>query len=242
MSHALPLPVQQLAARSLFQLRLGSESGAAVVGVGVFISRGVAVTADHNFPQEAQRGARVYGRVIDLSGRVTELTFTLAVRDRLQDAALLQCEDDAYAHFLEPHTGDADELLSAHMALCSFQSAIHEQLPEFSLRLGIFHATCTKLSTHKTHALYQSQSWAGDSGASLLLHDGRLVGIHLAVVNDLEQLAEQEQSLDEAVAELATSVRSLIAGTSHGCIALLAAAFPSLPAPPVPPPPEGASA
>jgi hypothetical protein len=153
------------------------------------------------------------------------------VRDRQQDAALLQCEDEAYAHYLEPYTGDVEELVSAHMALYSFQSAIHEQLPEFSQRLGIFHATCSKLSTHKTHALYQSLSWAGDSGTSLLLHDGRLVGIHLAVVNDLEQLTEQEQSLDDAVTQLASSVRSLIAGTSHGCIALLAGAFPRMPPP-----------
>ncbi len=127
-------------------------------GVGVFFQHGFAVTADHNL-RDTPCDARVFGRVVDRAGVVTELTFRVAVRDRRKDVALLHCEDETYAHFLERHTGDADELVTAHMALCSFQSAIQEELPEFSHRIGVFHAQCSKLSTHKTHALYQSLSW-----------------------------------------------------------------------------------
>ncbi len=142
-SHVLPLSVQERAARSLFQLRLLPEQDAEIKGVGVFFQHGVAVTADHNLG-ETRRGVRVFGRVVDRAGVVTELTFRVAVRDSSMDVALLRCEDETYAHFLELHTGDADELVTAHMALCSFQSAIQEELPEFSHRIGVFHAQCSK--------------------------------------------------------------------------------------------------
>jgi len=119
------------------------------------------------------------------------------------------------------------------MALCSFQVALEADLgADFegtSCSLGVFRASLSKLSAHKTHALYQSLSWPGNSGASLLLHDGLLVGIHLALVNDLELTFDQEQSLEDYVDALASSVRQLVAGTSHGCVALLAHAFPEPP-------------
>lgn len=61
-----------------------------------------------------------------------------------------------------------------------------------------------------------------------LLHDGRLVGIHLSVVNDLKLLMKQDMSVEERTVELASSVNSLIEGASTGCVALLASAFPAV--------------
>ena len=228
-THVLPLRVRQRAARSLFQLRLNRDEGAAIVGVGVFFHLGYAVTADHNLAPDAPCGTRVFGRVIDCASAVTELTFNVVVRDKQRDVALLHCLEGKHTDFLEPITDDADCLVTGNMALCSFQCGIHEELPEFSHSMGVFHALCSKISTNKTHALYQSVSWPGDSGAALLLYDGLLVGIHLCVVNDLAELIDQEQSLDDTVSDLASSVRALIAGTSHGCVALLAGAFPKIP-------------
>ena len=57
--------------------------------------------------------------------------------------------------------------------------------------MGVFRASLSKLSAHKRRALSQPLSWPGVSGASLLLHEGLLVGIHLAVLNDLTLLLEQ---------------------------------------------------
>jgi hypothetical protein len=79
--------------------------------------------------------------------------------------------------------------------------------------------------------LYQSTSWAGDSGASLLLFDGQLVGIHLGIVNDLQRLKEQASTVRNRLDELASSVNSLIEGSSTGCLALLASALPEIPMP-----------
>ena len=53
------------------------------------------------------------------------------------------------------------------------------------------------LSAHQTHALFQPLSWPGDSGASLLLHEGLLVGIHLAVLNFLTLLFLEQKSIKD---------------------------------------------
>ena len=224
-THVLPVAVQQRAARCLFQLRLRGDSSC--VGVGVFFKAGLAVTACHNLA-DARVGATVFGRVINCDDTEVELEFLVAVRNEALDAALLTCTT-AYEHFLEPYTGAPAELTCSNIALCVFQSAIHEELPDFRHRFGVFYAVCTKLSANKTHVLYQSTSCAGDSGASLLLFDGELVGIHLGVVNDLQRLKEQALGVDDALAELASSVNALIDGQSQGCLALLASAFPEMP-------------
>jgi len=162
---------------------------------------------------------------------VTVLELKVVVRNASLDAALLRCRSDCPSFVSIRRLA---ELITAHMALCSFQVALEADLgADFegtSSSLGVFRASrLSKLSAHKTHALYQSLSWPGNSGASLLLHDGLLVGIHLALVNDLELTFDQEQSLEDNVDGLASSVRQLVAGTSHGCVALLAHAFPEPP-------------
>jgi len=225
-THVLPLSVQAHAARCLFQLRIVREECS--VGVGVFFETSRAVTASHNLGRVTVGGS-VYGRVIEQDDTETELQFVVAARDDALDAALLTCTIP-YPHFLKPYAGPPSELTGGHMALCAFQSAIQEELPEFKHRIGVFHALCCKLSTHNTHMVYQSTSWVGDSGASLLLLDGLLVGIHLGIVNDLQRLKEQALTGDDALADLASSVNALIDGQSSGCIALLASAFPTVPA------------
>lgn len=224
-THVLPVAVQQHAARCLFQMRLHGDGSS--VGVGVFFKSGLAVTACHNLAN-VRVGAAVFGRVINCDDTEVELVFSVAVRNEALDAALLTCTT-AYEHFLEPYTGVPAELICCNMALCAFQTAIQEELPEFKQRIGVFYALCSKLSANNTHMVYQSTSWAGDSGASLLLFDGQLVGIHLGIVNDLQRLKEQVLGADDVLAELASSVNALIDGQSQGCIALLASAFPDMP-------------
>jgi len=63
--------------------------------------------------------------------------------------------------------------------------------------MGFFRASLSMLSAHQTHALFQLLSWPGDSGASLLLHEGLLVGIHLAVLNFLTLLFLEQKSIKD---------------------------------------------
>jgi hypothetical protein len=152
-THLLPVSIQQLAARCLFQLRLTRDGSC--VGVGVLFKRQLAVTAGHNLGRDAAVGSPVFGRVINHDDTEAELEFEVAVRNNALDVALLHCTTP-YEHFLEPYTGMPAELLCSNMALCAFQSAIHEELPEFKhRRIGVFHALCSKLSTNNTHLLYQ---------------------------------------------------------------------------------------
>ena len=226
--YLLPPAVLAAASRSVFLLHLGEAAPA--TGTGVFFERGVAITADHNLG-DLRVGDACYGTVPGVRGRApaARLRFRVAHRHRRRAAAVLRCDHD-YEHFLERYTGPPSGLVSRQLALVSFQYAIQGELEAdpnsmFDASVGVFTAMPAKLSARETHALYQSTTWAGDSGAALLMLDGQLAGIHLAVVNDLKSRMEQAASLDERVADLESSVNSMISGASAGCLALLSNAF-----------------
>ena len=226
--YVLPRTVQDAASRSVFLLRLGSDADGAV-GTGVFFHRGLAITANHNLAS-LQPGDACFGTVLT-DAEPAQLQFSVVLRDAGMDAALLRCRSD-YGHFLERYDGPPQDLVSRNLALVAFQPALQGELHEFrSISMGVFHALPAKLSRHSTHALYQSTTWSGYSGAALLMFDGKPAGIHLAIVNELQAAMEQAGSLDQRVSELESSVNSMVSGASQGCLALLSCAFPADPVP-----------
>lgn len=77
----------------------------------------------------------------------------------------------------------------------------------------------SQFSHSKRLFLYQSNTYTGDSGAAVILADGVVVGVHREGVNAAKARTEQEDSLDERMAEVEHSVDSLVKNTSSGSIA-----------------------
>ena len=219
----LSVEALQLARRCVFTVAL-SRRGAAV-GVGVFFKPGGAVTANHNFPDTARVGQVVYGVVHDVSaGGQTYLELRITQRNAALDCAFLSCPEYSNDH-LPPFTGELSTLQSMGMVVCTFKLAVEEDLPEFVRSMAVMPAFGVDVGKHGRHLVYTSTTWAGDSGSALLLHDGELVGIHLAVVNSVRESLRMKTDFEERLDDLESSVNDLIRGVAQGCIALLASTF-----------------
>ena len=81
------------------------------------------------------------------------------------------------------------------------------------------------MSKKKNHATYTAPTWSGDSGAALVMKNGKVVGIHVEGVNAAKELIAQKESVDERLTDVELSLASLVKNTAAGAVALLAAAF-----------------
>lgn len=217
----VPPRVMECVKESVFLL-MEEEESTTGVGVGVFFARNFAVTADHNlrkFPDD-QPGTSVY---VECNGK--PITLSVCERDEKLDYALLKF--DGTHTYLEPYTGSPSTLMSRQVALCAFQIGITEYLTEFQTNdVGVMPASIVKVSRQGHHLVLKSDTWPGDSGGAVVLHNGCLVGIHLAGVNALREKIKHE-ALDEATwrAEVASSLESAANSVATGCIALYVGAF-----------------
>jgi len=133
------------------------------------------------------------------------------------------------AHFskhLPLYRGPSGSLVGRQLALCAFQLGIHQELHEWSSSsVGVMPATGVKLSRQEHHLMYSSDTWPGDSGGALVMHNGELVGLHLMGVNALKEKLERLQDLEERVTAVEESLESAARSVASGCIALLASVF-----------------
>ena len=194
------------------------------VGVGVFIGPNRAVTADHILLDDQ---TRVYAAMPEVS---KVLILQVVKRVKQLDFAILSCEDEH--EYLESYEGDSARLPGAKLALCTFSVAIAEDLDddeladEFAQSIGVMPASGLKLSKHKHFLVYTSTTWPGDSGGALVMHDGKLVGLHLDGVNHLKELVEYESAdLSSRVGQLDASVKDVIRSVATGFVAVLASSF-----------------
>jgi len=219
----------QNAQRCVFVLSLEDRRDWRVDGVGVFcVSEGNAVTAAHNLTAaKATPGARVYGKVYADSGATRlqlEVVHVVDVNKQLDVATLRVVTPSAYPHFLECCKSlPADVPGGTTLALCAFQTAIQERVPEFGCCMGVMPATAVRVSPHERHLLYACTTYAGDSGGALLMHDGQLVGIHLEFVNALRGNLARKVDVTERLTDVKESLDELMTGAGQGtCVALLA--------------------
>lgn len=95
----------------------------------------------------------------------------------------------------------------------------------FSRRLGFTKATTIVLSEHERHLFYHCPTFAGDSGAALIVENGRLVGIHQEGINQLRARLEREE-VEDRLKEVEGSVDQILrGGLSQGSMALLVHTF-----------------
>ena len=80
-------------------------------------------------------------------------------------------------------------------------------------------ATITKVSRH--HFLYQSSTYAGDSGGALTLADGNVIGMHLEGINACRERRRTATTTSDKLKQCEDSIDGLIEGTAQGCLGLL---------------------
>ncbi|KAG9403961.1 hypothetical protein AC1031_005500 [Aphanomyces cochlioides] len=162
----------------------------------------LAVTWDHSLSDMQTVGSLV---TLALKNAVVEVVQVVARNSALDFAILKALEPKS---FLAPWNGSPDDLESCHdLVMASFRLGIHEDQTPFKGKLGFAPAACIAISHHKRHIMYSCPSYAGDSGAALILRGGALVGIHLETIHALreeirrkkvvkDRLNDVEESLD----------------------------------------------
>lgn len=78
----------------------------------------------------------------------------------------------------------------------------------------------TKLSRRRDFVLYQSSSFSGDSGSAVILANGQVIGVHREGVNAAKERLRRFHDTNERLSAIESSLDSLIASTSNGCIAV----------------------
>ncbi|DBA73556.1 TPA: hypothetical protein ACH3X2_009799 [Trebouxia sp. C0005] len=191
------------------------------VGVGIFFSKSKAVTADHNLSVSQGVGTQV---VVQIPGLHEQLTMAVSARDTEMDYAILQSSTDHA--YLPVYADPPEQLVGTDLVLAGYCIGIEEYAPMFSRKLGFTKADAITLSNHNNHLLFRCTTFAGDSGAALILKDGCLVGIHQEAVNALRERLQHAKVVKDRLSEVEQSIDALVSGgTAQGCCALLSSVF-----------------
>ncbi|KAF0717999.1 Aste57867_1963 [Aphanomyces stellatus] len=162
------------------------------VGMGVFLSPTLAVTFDHNLTAKHTVGGRV---TLALKDDVMDAIEVVARNSELDFAILRAFEPRS---FIAPWNGSPDALESRYdLVLASLRLGIDEYQAPYQGKLGFAPAACIAISHHKRHIMYSCPTYAGDSGAALVLKDGLLVGIHLKTINALREEIERKKVIKQ---------------------------------------------
>lgn len=147
---------------------------------------------------------------------------TLAERRGELNVAILEAAKD---HLFIAVT-DSNNLRDTNLVLASCRFG-NEYSPMFDRRLGFCPASGIISSPHGHHLFYVCDAFAGDSGAALLLKDGKLVGLHVDTVNAVrERLQRIKPDLGGRLTELEQSLDAIVSGGfGQGHVAILANAY-----------------
>lgn len=110
--------------------------------------------------------------------------------------------------------------IGSQFVVASYQIGIMEELKEFKLSVGVAQGIVQKVS--KNHFVYQSSTFAGDSGGALTLIGGNVIGMHLEGVNQARERISHVTGVNDRLDETELSIDSLVRGTAQGALALSA--------------------
>lgn len=216
--------METVCAASVVSLLDEHDSG---IGCAIFISNTVAVTCHHNI--QGYETQPIHGLMEDGS-RVSFRVRPSTDEDVAMDVAALDIDTDGRTsrHYLVLSSSPLRRGLE--VAVLSFQSKIQEDLEDsFGVSVGFVKASVYKASSR--HVLLQAPTFRGDSGAAVVLQDGKLVAMNVAGVNAAKERLQQLDliasgtKLQRRLEAVEKSVDSLVGDLAQGSIAVLASTF-----------------
>ncbi|GLD95849.1 hypothetical protein PINS_up004527 [Pythium insidiosum] len=192
------------------------------VGMGVFFSATLAVTCDHNLTEQDTVGSSVY---LALKDEMVDVV--VVARNAELDFAILKSSKPR--SFIAPWNGDTEDLESrCDLVLASFRLGfnVDEYQEPYKGKLGFAPAACIAISSHKRHIVFSCPTYAGDSGAALIVKDGCLVGIHQETINALREEIDRKKLVKDRLNDVEESLDNIArSGLAQGCLGLLVHEF-----------------
>ncbi|CAK4296009.1 unnamed protein product [Aphanomyces euteiches] len=191
------------------------------IGMGVFFSPTLAVTCDHNLASKHTIGSMV---TLAMRNEVMDAVEVVA-RNSTLDFAILKASEPK--SFIAPWNGSPNSLESRYdLVLASFRIGIDEYQAPYKGKLGFAPAACIAISHHKRHIMYSCPTYAGDSGAALIVKDGFLIGIHLETINALREEIERKKVIKDRLNDVEESLDMIVrSGLAQWWSALLVHKF-----------------
>lgn len=152
------------------------------------------------------------------------------MRTRFPDDGFAILESARLHAFIPPYEEHPqvleEEVECEDLVLTGYRIGIEEDAPHFSRCLGFTKASSIAFSVHRRHLFYQCPTYAGDSGAALLLKDGCLIGIHQEAVNALRERLAHEKTIKGRLTAAEESIDQIVSGgLAQGGCALLSHVF-----------------
>ena len=202
------------------------RGGTPRAGCAVFAtSTDIALTCFHCIKEGA---TEIFG--VTPSGQ--RIDFTVGNHDEGLDYAVLHVTKDERPQnqrtFLE--LSNDSVAVSEELLVIGFQLGIMEELgTHFRLSAGLAKAWVMKASEH--HFLLQTTTFKGDSGAAVVLSDGRLVGIVAEGINEAAERVQQleatttDDATQQRLAQAEESIDYLVSACGTGSLALKVSAI-----------------
>ncbi|RLN57783.1 hypothetical protein BBJ28_00004900 [Nothophytophthora sp. Chile5] len=190
------------------------------IGMGVFFSPTLAVTCDRNLTEQ-----HTVGSLVRLALKEEMANVEVVARNSELDFAILKSSEPR--SFIAPWSGSPDDLESRYdLVLAPFRLGIGEYQAPYSGKLGFAPAACIAVSRHRRHIVYSCPTYAGDSGAALIVKDGYLVGIHLETINALRENLDRKKVIKDRLNDVEESLDNIVrSGLAQGCSGLLVHEF-----------------
>ena len=195
------------------------RGGGNAVGVAFFVSSTTALTAAHNLA--LGKAARHVKAVTCFRAEGGErFLFVVAALDAALDVAVLRLSHGqrGSAHFLTvPRSIDeASNESGLFFVTCNIRMAA--EAPD-ATTLGVATHKARVIRLHPHSILYDAPAFDGDSGGAVVVaRTGVVIGLHRELVNAAREIIEHKTDLGERLDAFEASLRSLISGTSFGCV------------------------
>jgi hypothetical protein len=211
------------------------ETTSQKIGCAVFISPTTAITAFHVVDDDETNThlTEVFG-ITETRERIKFEVIHTTAEDAALDIVALRTKSDARPDKPYMKIVARDPQRAEPVGVICYQIGVHEDLAGFSesfkLNIGVMQAYITKVSVN--HIFMQTATFAGDSGAGVVLHDGQLVAMHLEGVNEARErigrkkvIGSSKPGMMTALNNVCDSVDSLTKGLSQGSVAVRASVF-----------------
>jgi hypothetical protein len=210
--------VQNNVKNSIFRIVDTSNVNKAI-GMGVFFRDNLAVTCRHNLTESQ---VMVTVRASN-DGQEVVIQLRVVYRDTNLDFAILQSNHPR--PFIMPWTGNPVNLRGCNLVLASFRIGIDPYQPMYQSEVAFFPASAGALSSDQSHLLYWCATFAGDSGAALIMRGKYLVGIHEEVLNALPEQVKSGNTRSSKKRKIDFARAVTAGGLAQACSALLVHSF-----------------
>ncbi|EIE23318.1 hypothetical protein COCSUDRAFT_53569 [Coccomyxa subellipsoidea C-169] len=180
---------------------------------------------DPNVVQEPSLGEEIEVYVFK-QGRYQRISVTITELSKEHDFVCFITEQEQ--PFLQLHR-DPSVLESAReFVLCSFhlQAGLGDLASDFGIGLAPYRALFLRFSKHANHMVYDVNCAPGDSGAALLLFEGRVIGMHQEGINNLIGEFDPTRPMHARLDDLTESALAAARSVGQGGLGLLARCFP----------------